>query len=323
MESPETTRDVLRAVGYLGIGSRLKRLSDRLLADAAVIHGEEGQGIQPGQFPLLAALERLGPMTVNEAVEAIGVSQPAVTRVASELMKAGLISSTPRDEDRRQRCLALTESGRAALQRLKATMWPRVETAARAVFSNLEGDFLDQLTTVEARLAEAPMVERVRQARPEILTFEDPLAPAFHDINAEWIESMFVLEAHDRHVLENPREMIINRGGEVLFIRLPDLGVVGTCALMPDDHGFTELTKMGVLELARGRKAGEQLLLAALDVAQKRGFSEKLYLVTNWKCRPAIHLYEKLGFQHDAEVMDLFGRRYARCDVAMRYRGSS
>lgn len=37
------------------------------------------------------------------------------------------------------------------------------------------------------------------------------------------------------------------------------------------------------------------------------------------KCAAAIHLYEKLGFVHDAEIMRLFGARYERCDVAMSY----
>jgi len=47
---------------------------------------------------------------------------------------------------------------------------------------------------------------------------------------------------------------------------------------------------------------------------------DKVYLLTNRKCAAAIHLYEKLGFQHDGEIMALFGGRYERCDVAMRYR---
>jgi RimJ/RimL family protein N-acetyltransferase len=46
---------------------------------------------------------------------------------------------------------------------------------------------------------------------------------------------------------------------------------------------------------------------------------ERLYLLTNTKCTAAIHLYEKLGFEHDAEVMERFGRRYERCNVAMSY----
>lgn len=44
-----------------------------------------------------------------------------------------------------------------------------------------------------------------------------------------------------------------------------------------------------------------------------------LYLLTNYICAPAIHLYEKAGFQHDAEVMEKYGKSYARCDVAMAF----
>ena len=37
----------------------------------------------------------------------------------------------------------------------------------------------------------------------------------------------------------------------------------------------------------------------------------------------AIHLYEKLGFDHDAEIMRIYGSRYGRCNVAMAYRGAA
>ncbi len=45
---------------------------------------------------------------------------------------------------------------------------------------------------------------------------------------------------------------------------------------------------------------------------------DTLFLLTGGKCRAAIHLYERAGFVHDAEVMDAYGVTYARCDVAMR-----
>ncbi|WP_375382700.1 hypothetical protein [uncultured Sphingomonas sp.] len=48
---------------------------------------------------------------------------------------------------------------------------------------------------------------------PVILPFTDALAPAFRAINAAWIEEMFVLEAHDEHVLDHPREAIVEPGG--------------------------------------------------------------------------------------------------------------
>ena len=87
-----------------------------------------------------------------------------------------------------------------------------------------------------------------------------------------------------------------------------------------DTRHSRELTKMGVRATARGLKAGEFLLAAMLDRAKAMPV-ETLYLLTNARCAAAIHLYEKLGFRHDAAIMADYGARYARCDVAMRYCG--
>lgn len=149
--------------------------------------------------------------------------------------------------------------------------------------------------------------------------FDDTLAPAFKAVNAEWIEAMFTLEANDRAILDDPRGSIIDRGGVILFVEAPGLGVIGTCALMNAGGGVFELTKMGVLESARGLKAGEFLLAATLARAAAMEI-ETLYLLTNARCAAAIHLYGKLGFRHDAEIMATYGSRYERCDVAMAIR---
>jgi len=148
--------------------------------------------------------------------------------------------------------------------------------------------------------------------------FSDALAHHFHDINAEWINAMFTLEATDREVLENPRARVVDPGGVILFVEAPGVGIVGTCALQKTGERSFELTKMGVRESARGLKAGEFLLDAVIARALALG-AEPLYLLSNAKCAAAIHLYEKLGFEHDAGIMADYGARYARCDVAMRY----
>ena len=147
-------------------------------------------------------------------------------------------------------------------------------------------------------------------------------AQAFYDINAQWIETMFAMEEVDRDVLCHPRERIIAPGGDILFVEAPGRGIVGTCALRKTGATAFELTKMGVLDNARGLKAGEFLLAAAIRRAGELG-AETLYLLTNAKCAAAIHLYEKLGFVHDAAIMQGYGAGYERCDVAMRYAGTT
>jgi DNA-binding MarR family transcriptional regulator len=318
--------DILEDLGPLFLGSRLKRLADRFQADAARILRDEGIGIQPAQFPLLAAVDRYGPLSINEAATALGVSQPAVTRTAAGLVGLGLLDEARPDADLRQKALSLSAAGQALMERARATLWPRVDTAVSGLCAGLSGPLLDQVAALERRLDAVPFAARVRRVdatrdggtRLVVRDYTDDLARHFHDLNAEWIAAMFSLEENDRRILSDPRGQILDGGGVILFVEAEGLGIVGTCALMRMSEGCFELTKMAVSERARGRKAGEHLLRAMLDRAAAMEI-ETLYLLTNTKCEAAVHLYEKVGFRHDAEIMERFGRRYARCNVAMRY----
>lgn len=313
--------DILHALGPIFLGSRLKRLAERMQAGAARIIEDVGLPLQPAQMPLLAALDR-GPLTVGQLVEAVGSSQPGVTRAAGQLVALGLIRSE-RGDDQRQRTLSLTPAGEAAMARIRFHIWPRVGQAVEEMCAPLSGTLLEQIAGIEAALAEAPLDARVA-AIPTggliVRDFEDDLAGAFHDINVEWISAMFRLEAADREVLEQPRARILDPGGAILFVEALGFGVIGTCALRREAGGVFELTKMAVLEKARGLKAGEYLLAATIARAKGLG-AETLYLLTNRDCAAAIHLYEKNGFRHDAEIMARYGARYERCNVAMRYVG--
>lgn len=153
--------------------------------------------------------------------------------------------------------------------------------------------------------------------RLAIRDYSDDLAGHFRDINAEWIQAMFRMEPTDQEVLDHPRARIIAPGGVILFVEAKGLGVIGTGALQRSTGSGIELTKMGVRESARGLKAGEFLLSALIARAQAM-HADPLYLLTNSRCAAAIHLYEKAGFRHDAEIMARYGARYERCDVAMR-----
>ncbi|MCW5834672.1 MAG: GNAT family N-acetyltransferase [Labilithrix sp.] len=325
--------DLLSELGHLFLGSRLKRLAERLQADAAKVHRAMGVDAQPAELALLAAIDRFGPMTITAAVESLGVSQPAVTRTASGLVDRGVIVAESDAADQRQKTLRLTKQGRALVTKAKTAAWPAIADAVGTMCAPLEGTLLEQIAGLEQKLAERPLEARALDAAGAprddladrgraddlaIREYSDDLAKDFYAINAEWIESMFALEDKDRAILADPRGTILDRGGVILFVESAELGVVGTCALMKVEEGVFELTKMGVLERARGRKAGELLLTTALARASTMDV-DSLYLLTNSKCVAAIKLYEKLGFRHDAAIMRRYGASYARCDVAMSY----
>jgi len=311
--------DILRQHGALFLGSRLKRLGERMQAGASKVSTGAGLPIQPLHQPFLAALDG-HPMTIGQLAQTLGISQPGVTRAVGQLVELGLAQSDP-GEDQRQRTISLTPAGITVLTRAKLAVWPQVEAAVHALFGERTEAFLRQIAEVEDALEAAPIDMLAAQAHPAVLTireYSDDLAADFHDINAEWIEQMFQLEDTDREVLRNPRARIIDAGGDILFVEAKGLGIVGTCALQKTGDSSFELTKMGVRSSARGLKAGEFLLAAVIERARQLN-AEPLYLLSNEKCAAAVHLYEKLGFRHDADIMARYGARYERCNVAMRY----
>ena len=312
--------DLLAGLGVGFLGSRLKRLAERMQADAAEVARSLGLPVQPAQVSLLMTIRLHGPLTVSELAERLQLAQPTVTRALGAL--EAFVKVQRSTGDQRTKRLGLTKKGEALMVRIQTQLMPRIEPAAASLVQGLSGDFMQGLAQVEARLSEASLLSRIEAAAPPSMwarDFSDDLAEAFYRINAEWIEDMFALEENDIALLSKPRELILDKGGVVLFAETPQLGVVGTCALMVSKDGWVELTKMGVRRSARGLKVGEFLLAKTLERASSLGL-DKLYLLTNTKCAPAIHLYEKRGFVHDPEIMRQFGARYARCDVAMSYR---
>ncbi len=309
--------DLLALEGPVMLGSRLKRLAEQVQAGAQAIAIDCGLDVQPSQMGLLTTLAKHGSISVGDASNVLGISQPAVTRIAGQLVKAGLVTSTTDPADKRSRALSLTPKGITTMETARTIMWPRLRAAVQELCDN--DTLFQQIGDIEMALAERPL-----QARPNgglaIRQFTDALAPHFDRINREWIEDMYVLEQIDIDQLENPRRYIVDPGGDILFVEDPELGIIGTAGLLNMGNNVYELTKMGVTKSARGKNAGKYLLAAAIERAFAMG-ADKLFLLTNEISAAAIHLYEQLGFVHDAGIMAEYGAEYDRCNVAMLYKG--
>jgi DNA-binding MarR family transcriptional regulator len=123
-------------------------------------HGFE----QPAaHFPLLAALDRLGPLSVGDLSQAVGVSQPVITRSLRGLEDDGLVQSATGVEDRRVRRVSLSRKGRGLVQRARREAWPAIETAVAQACAGLTGDLLAQLAALEAALAQRPLHLRTQE----------------------------------------------------------------------------------------------------------------------------------------------------------------
>jgi DNA-binding MarR family transcriptional regulator/N-acetylglutamate synthase-like GNAT family acetyltransferase len=314
--------DVLKQLGPLALGSRLKRLAERLQNDAAALMQATDSVIQPSHFPLIACLDRFGPVSVGEASQIVGVSQPAITRSMTWLQKQGLVGFHANAADSRQKMLSLTETGQQLVENMASGLYPAVESAAGDLCAVAGDGFLGSLDRFEVALDESSLYDRamkhmISDDEITLVDFTPDLVRDFREINLEWIDDLFDVEEIDLALLNHPEEAIIKKGGHIVFARSKTLGVVGTGALLKHEDGVYELSKMGVLKKARGRKAGK-LIIEYLIAKARELETQNLFLITNWKCAAAIHLYEKHGFVHDEDIMNRYAKAYERANVAMR-----
>jgi len=149
----------------------------------------------------------------------------------------------------------------------------------------------------------------------EIVDFVPELAGAFRELNVEWLDKYFRVEPIDDAMLRHPDEVILDGGGAILFAKQGNT-VVGTAALKHHGEGIYELTKMAVTERCQGAGIGRKLVLSCLKKYQEIG-GRRLYLESHSSLKPALRLYESVGFEHCPPPRR---SEYRRADVYMVYR---
>jgi DNA-binding MarR family transcriptional regulator len=149
--------DVVKELGFL---TRFKRIGEALQAQTQALLTQHGIDMPAAHFPLLAALDWHGALGVGELSQAVGVSQPVVTRSLKGLEDSGLVQSEAVEGDRRVRRVALSSQGQALVQRAQRDVWPVLEASVAQVCASLEGPLLDQLEALEAGLARTSLLQR-------------------------------------------------------------------------------------------------------------------------------------------------------------------
>jgi len=155
--------DFVKELGCLTLGTRLKRLGERLQSQTQVLLDAAGTDLPASYYPILAALERLGPANVGDLTEAMGISQPGVTRMLDKLEEAGLVRSVQSTDDRRVRSIELSKTGRQLVSKSKRAVWPVIEAAVADACDGRAQSLLATLSALEEALAAAPLSVRAQR----------------------------------------------------------------------------------------------------------------------------------------------------------------
>ena len=83
-------RDFVRDLGLLTLGSRMKRIGERLQSEATRIAAARGATAQASQYPFLGALDARGELTIGDDIMYVlvaGTIRPVVIPALEELVR--------------------------------------------------------------------------------------------------------------------------------------------------------------------------------------------------------------------------------------------
>ena len=135
----------------------------------------------------------------------------------------------------------------------------------------------------------------------EIIEYDEKYHSDFKRMNLDYLDKYNLTESHDMIILDNPEEIVIERGGFIWLAKAGD-EIVGTVGIMPEGDGIFELIKMCVAESWRGKGISKLLMETCLHKVKELG-GEKLFLFSNHQLQTALKLYTKYGFKN-VEVTD-------------------
>ena len=153
------SQDFLDQLGELALGSRLKRMSDRMLADAQAVYQHYGMDVQPKWFTLLALLYEKQQVPVLQASQYLGLSQPAVSQFCKQLQQRGLVEVVADAADSRKKIMQLTDEGFNTVSQMQP-VWKAVRKAAEDMCKAFENDFFKSLQVFESAHQEKSLLTR-------------------------------------------------------------------------------------------------------------------------------------------------------------------
>jgi len=313
----------LNDLGVVGLGSRLRRLSDNLYRQIDDVYSAEKISFQARNFPILQLINENESMSVTELAEMLGQTHPAISQMSKKLERKGWLYHHTDKADERRRLLSITPAGFELFDQL-APIWSDLQIVLGRFMSTSGGNLLNSIELLERQLAQRDLVERMAELRREriinsieIVHFEEEHADRFYQLNRAWLEKYFYVEDIDHQILSNPQKYIIEPGGFILMARDKDK-VIGTVALIASGNQQLELSKMAVDDDYQGMGIGEKLVNAAIQQYQATDF-KALFLESNRQLIPALNLYDKVGFVETQPPHK--NSQYSRADIYMIYQG--
>lgn len=149
-------------LGYLVLGSRLRRLSEVFLSEINKVYQQAGIDFDASWFPVFYLLSKNSSLSIKELSKKTGVSHPAASQLITNLKNKQLVTTATCTDDGRRQLVQLTDSGKALLERV-IPVWSAVSRSMEELVAGEPGchDLLPAITALENTFRAVNLADRI------------------------------------------------------------------------------------------------------------------------------------------------------------------
>jgi DNA-binding MarR family transcriptional regulator len=153
-----------QTLGYLVLGSRLRRLSEAFLSEINRAYQNEGIDFDASWFPVFYLLSKNGSLSIKELSEQIEISHPAASQLITGLKNKGLVATATCTDDGRRQLVQLTESGQLLLTQVMP-VWDAINLSMQQLVNGEPGcpGILPAITSLENTFRSANLADRITE----------------------------------------------------------------------------------------------------------------------------------------------------------------
>ncbi len=152
--------DKLQLYGELGLGSRLKRLSDILMKEVQIVYNTLHIDFDAYLFPVFKVIIDLEAATTTDIQEAIQYTQPAITQALKKLTDKKLVTYKIDKLDKRKKIFKLSPKGKEIHQQM-TPLWSVIDKQVKWLTEGSAASLTLHLTYLENQLKEKSLSQRI------------------------------------------------------------------------------------------------------------------------------------------------------------------
>ena len=145
--------DTMKSMGELGMGSRLKRMSDLCMRTIQQAYDRYQIDFDPYLFPAYHSIAKMNSTTNTELREKLQTTQPAVTQTINKLLKKELIEISSDSDDKRKKKISLSDKGFKLYSQVQP-LWRAMDQAVKKYTQTPANSLIEHIEQFESRSEE-------------------------------------------------------------------------------------------------------------------------------------------------------------------------